>query len=128
MWERPFDPSMIDSGEPVIILCDTQEKYNALSVMLDQRGLCFVSGLSAATNVWVHFKENTCILLAKTSSVRRILFGRISDTEKLPDIYSKYTKCTFYLWDDGDLDAQADPAAELSDLIIGGVGNGSSGS
>lgn len=61
MWETPFDPSMLDAREGVVILCPDEDRATELMELLNAHKVQWNGGdCSKAANLWEIYGSETC--------------------------------------------------------------------
>lgn len=110
MWEMPFDVSLLDKSEGVVINCPTEELEREIASILDELGFHYPDGGKLSNiSCWGGYEEDFCYYVAY-GSVKR---GPKKGTEESP--WKSYTKCTFYGVETPDFSAATDD--ELCSLL-----------
>lgn len=93
MWEIPFDESMLNENQNLIIHCPDKSLADELMEILERNGVKWGGGESPVSDsMWTENREETCYWVeSKCLSYDDRDFADSNDRD-----YANHIKCTFY--------------------------------
>lgn len=103
MWNTPFDPSMLDAEEGVVIHCPDESLADELFEIFRQHDMV-ENWSNLECTMWDAYGQRTAYFFKGNE----LLYGPTSDAEDRYSPYLEYIKCTFYGVDTPDFDTATD--------------------